>query len=280
MGAPAGAPGGNRASVLLGWVLGLGRVLGVVGRRLAAGPEDLGLDALQRLFQDRAQVADHVLAGGRGLRGQFPQVGGELEGQPLQVAQRPEVKRSGPAGSVVPGPAARPVFPAAPSGPVRPARSLAPPGPVTPARGVPVLLAGLEPGAGGLAKPPGRPRASSRARWASSRSRRACSCTRRAASGRLAGGSRRAPIAPAPLSPARWPAPGHAGAATRACRGYPPSPAWPARGPALWPAWPGRGPRPWPAWSARGRQRSRPGPPGGTHGPPRSAPREGCARSA
>src|SRR5208282_4030210 len=116
------------------------------------GPEDLGLDALQRVFQDRAQVADHVLAGGRGLRGQFPQVGGELDGQPLQVAQGGEVQRSGAAGPVAPSPRTRPVLPAAPPGPVRPARSLAP---AAPARGVPVLLTGVEPGAGGLAEPTG-----------------------------------------------------------------------------------------------------------------------------
>ena len=156
-------------SVLLGGVLGLvrgrfGLVSGVLrglsgraapSRRVVAGTEDLGLDALQRVFEDRAQVADHVLAGRRGLRGQPPQVGGELHGQPLQVAQRPEVERSGPAGHVAPAPHARPVFPAAPPGPVGPAGSLAPCRPFVPARLVPVLLTGVEPGAGGLAEPAG-----------------------------------------------------------------------------------------------------------------------------
>src|ERR1700730_10036675 len=121
------------------------------GARLAAprpGAEDLGLDPLQRVFQDRAQVADHVLARGRGLHGHPAQVGGELDGQPLQVAQGPEVEPAGPAG---PPAHPRPVLPAAPPGPVRPARSLAPPGP---AGRIPVV-AGAEAGAHGIAEPPG-----------------------------------------------------------------------------------------------------------------------------
>ena len=72
-----------------------------------------------------------------GLHGQLPQVGGELDGHPLQVLQGPEVQRPGPA-----APPARPgpVFPAAPPGPLRPAGSSRPA-----RRDVPVLLAGGEP---------------------------------------------------------------------------------------------------------------------------------------
>ena len=47
---------------------GIARALGLVGVaplwRLGIGPEDLGLDPLERLFQDAAQVADDVLAYG------------------------------------------------------------------------------------------------------------------------------------------------------------------------------------------------------------------------
>src|SRR5207344_3259759 len=90
-----------------------------------------------------------VLACGRGLHGHPAQVGGELDGHPLQVAQGPEVESAGPAR---PPAHPRPVFPAAPPGPVRPARSLIPPGP---ARRIPVVVAGAEAGADGIAEPPG-----------------------------------------------------------------------------------------------------------------------------
>src|SRR6202030_685945 len=86
--------------------------------RALLGAEDLGLDALQRLFQDRAQVGDDVLAHDAGLHGQLPQVGGELDRHPLQVLQRPEVQRAGPpAPPAGPGP----LLPAAPAGPLGPA---------------------------------------------------------------------------------------------------------------------------------------------------------------
>src|SRR6516165_9569897 len=62
-------------------------------RLVGVRPEDLGLDPLERLFQDDAQVADHVLAYGAGLHGQLPEVRGELTGHPLQVPERPEVER-------------------------------------------------------------------------------------------------------------------------------------------------------------------------------------------
>src|SRR5580700_12209121 len=109
-----------------------------------AGPvlgiaEHLVLDPGQRVLEDRAQVAERVLADGLGVPRRLAQFPAEVEREPFQVAEQGRVQAGGagpaaaapPAGGRAPGPVAGP---AAPAGPARPALRRGPVGPV-PGRG-------------------------------------------------------------------------------------------------------------------------------------------------
>ena len=84
--------------------------LGVPGR----AAEYLVLDPGQRILEDRSQVTERVLANGLGIPRGPAQVPGEIDGQPLQVAQQPGVEARGTR------PAAPAARPRAPGGPVLP----------------------------------------------------------------------------------------------------------------------------------------------------------------
>src|SRR5690348_69010 len=78
---------GGRVPELFGWGVVLGRG-GWAGGLLrgSAGAEHLGLDPVDRLVQDSAQVVYRVLADCLGLPGRRTQFAAELPGQPLEIA--------------------------------------------------------------------------------------------------------------------------------------------------------------------------------------------------